>query len=183
MLITGGDLVLSSFTFTRIQFTTRGWGCLTVLTSTIPLYRNSSINCWSLLGGGESTELPKALPGQGQHSEPTASGPQLSQRLTCLQSDGGHGLAGRRCWCPSQSWQGAGFKWHILNPPPQKKEIVVLSWGFVVVVFIYSKQMKQDNVLKNPIEENLWKSQKVLKNPNHHGKEFLLGGSTQCRWI
>ncbi|KAB0402592.1 hypothetical protein E2I00_009632, partial [Balaenoptera physalus] len=38
-------------------------------------------------------------------------------------------------------------------------------------------QVKLDRVLKNPIEETLWKSEKVLKNPDHPGKEFLLRGA------
>ncbi|XP_032726716.1 centrosomal protein of 95 kDa isoform X3 [Lontra canadensis] len=37
--------------------------------------------------------------------------------------------------------------------------------------------VKLDRVLKNPIKENFWKSQKVLKNPSHHGKGFLLRGA------
>nr|KAF6415326.1 centrosomal protein 95 [Molossus molossus] len=40
-----------------------------------------------------------------------------------------------------------------------------------------TRKVKLDRVLKNPMEKNLWKSQKVLKNPDHHGKEFLLGGT------
>ncbi|XP_036195841.1 centrosomal protein of 95 kDa isoform X4 [Myotis myotis] len=40
-----------------------------------------------------------------------------------------------------------------------------------------TRKVKLERVLKNPMEKNLWKSQKVLKNPNHHGKEFLLGGT------
>ncbi|XP_028355556.1 centrosomal protein of 95 kDa isoform X2 [Physeter macrocephalus] len=37
-----------------------------------------------------------------------------------------------------------------------------------------TRKVKLDRVLNNPIKETLWKSEKVLKNPDHHGKEFLL---------
>ncbi|XP_061032617.1 centrosomal protein of 95 kDa isoform X3 [Eubalaena glacialis] len=40
-----------------------------------------------------------------------------------------------------------------------------------------TRKVKLDRVLKNPIEETLWKSEKVLKNPDHHGKEFLVRGA------